>query len=113
MVLSQPRLGLIRHPIVDKQALTRSRRQALQKMGPFPACKMHKMSAFLARMADYLPRTIDRELQEWSDSPSRKPLILRGARQTGKSSSVRHLGETGFDLFLEVNLERRSDLRSR
>ncbi len=62
-------------------------------------------------MADYLPRSIDHELRQWSDSRSRKPLILRGARQTGKTSSVRHLGETSFDLFLEINLERREDLR--
>jgi hypothetical protein len=62
-------------------------------------------------MRDYLPRIVDRDLREWSRSASRKPLILRGARQTGKSSSVRHLGETCFDLFLEVNLERREDLR--
>ncbi len=62
-------------------------------------------------MADYLPRSIDLKLQEWSASPSRKPLILRGARQTGKTSSVRHLGKTRFDLFLEINLERREDLR--
>ncbi len=62
-------------------------------------------------MADYLPRSIDYELRQWSISRSRKPLILRGARQTGKTSSVRHLGETHFDLFLEINLERREDLR--
>lgn len=62
-------------------------------------------------MADYLPRSIDHELRQWSVSRSRKPLILRGARQTGKTSSVRHLGDTGFDLFLEINLERREDLR--
>ncbi len=62
-------------------------------------------------MTDYLPRSIDDELREWSFSGSRKPLILRGARQTGKTSSVRHLGETRFDLFLEINLERREDLR--
>ena len=62
-------------------------------------------------MADYLPRSIDRELRQWSASGSRKPLILRGARQTGKTSSVRYLGATGFDLFLELNLERREDLR--
>lgn len=61
-------------------------------------------------MADYLSRTMDEELRQWSISRSRKPLILRGARQTGKTSTVRHLGETHFDLFLELNLERRADL---
>jgi hypothetical protein len=36
-------------------------------------------------------------------------MVLRGARQTGKSSSVREFGRS-FDLFLELNLERHEDL---
>jgi len=57
----------------------------------------------------YLPRDIDAVLREWSASASRKPLILRGARQTGKTASIRELG-TEYDLFLELNLERYRDL---
>ena len=44
-------------------------------------------------------------LREWANSPSRKPLILRGARQVGKSTLVRLFCEgEGWDL-IEVNLE--------
>ena len=57
----------------------------------------------------YFPRTVDRALLKWSESKNRKPLILRGARQTGKTASVRHFGES-FNLFIEVNLERFDDL---
>ena len=57
----------------------------------------------------YLPRHIDRILLDWSLQKDRKPLILRGARQTGKSSSVRHFASS-FELFLELNLERHRDL---
>ncbi len=57
----------------------------------------------------YLPRSLDGVLAEWLDSPDRKPLILRGARQTGKSTTIRELGKRS-KLFLEVNLERRADL---
>jgi predicted AAA+ superfamily ATPase len=57
----------------------------------------------------YFRRTIDQTLAEWAESPDRKPLVLRGARQTGKSSSIRELGR-GFELFLELNLERFEDL---
>ena len=53
----------------------------------------------------YLPRIIDEALLEWKDSPRRKPLLVRGARQVGKSCAVRHLAEC-FKYFLEVNLER-------
>jgi len=57
----------------------------------------------------YFRRNIDRVLLEWSESGGRKPLVLRGARQTGKTASVRNLGSS-FDLFVEVNLERFDDL---
>ncbi len=57
----------------------------------------------------YLPRHIDKVLLDWSLEEDRKPLILRGARQTGKSSSVRQFAAQ-FELFLELNLERHRDL---
>ncbi|MDO4511507.1 MAG: AAA family ATPase [Bacteroidales bacterium] len=41
----------------------------------------------------------------------RKPLLLRGARQVGKSSAVRHLGEQ-FKHFAEVNFERHKAVKS-
>ncbi|MBR1567831.1 MAG: ATP-binding protein [Lachnospiraceae bacterium] len=53
----------------------------------------------------YYSRAIDKELVEWKNSTRHKPLLIRGARQVGKSTAVRHLGET-FDHYLEVNLER-------
>lgn len=57
----------------------------------------------------YIDRKIDTVLDEWAGSSDRKPLVLRGARQTGKSSAVRQLGRR-FELFLELNLERHDDL---
>ena len=46
---------------------------------------------------------------EWKENPRRKPLLVRGARQVGKSSSIRHLGKT-FRYFLEVNFERNPEV---
>jgi uncharacterized protein len=58
----------------------------------------------------YLPRSIDAILLAWTqEEAGRKPLVLRGARQTGKTEAVRRLAEH-FDLFLELNLERFEDL---
>ena len=54
---------------------------------------------------NYINRLIDIELENWRNSDSRKPLLLRGARQVGKSSSIRKLGEK-FEYFLEVNFEK-------
>lgn len=52
----------------------------------------------------YLERNIDQELEKWKLQSSRKPLMIRGARQVGKSSSVRHLG-VQFEYFIELNFE--------
>lgn len=55
------------------------------------------------------PRHANAQLARWYASPRRKPLILRGARQVGKSTAVQTLaGEV--PLLLELNLERYEDL---
>lgn len=59
----------------------------------------------------YLPRKIDSYLQEWKNDPHHKPLLVRGARQVGKSRAVRHLGES-FPYFIEVNFEKRQNLKT-
>ena len=59
----------------------------------------------------YFFRSIDAELLAWSKEPDRKVLLLRGARQVGKSSAVRHLGKR-FSHFLEVNFEEDKEARS-
>ena len=45
----------------------------------------------------------------WKVSPRRKPLLLRGARQVGKTFAVRRLGEN-YSVFLEVNFEEARDI---
>ena len=54
------------------------------------------------------PRTILRELKEWKDSPFRKPLVLRGARQTGKTCAVNEFAK-GYRQFVAFNLEKKAD----
>lgn len=51
-----------------------------------------------------MKRLIDWHLMEWKDSPHRKPLLLRGARQVGKTFAIRKLGES-FVQFVEVNFD--------
>ena len=52
----------------------------------------------------YHKRLIDNVLSDWKNDNDKKPLLLRGARQVGKSSAVRHLGEQ-FEHYLEINFE--------
>lgn len=62
-------------------------------------------------MKKYYKRHIDLYLEEWKNSSNRKPLLIRGARQVGKSSAVRHLGES-FKYFIEINLERQGNIKT-
>ena len=48
------------------------------------------------------------QLRKWSQNPNHKPLVIRGARQVGKSTLVREFGKE-FDVFIEVNLELSDD----
>lgn len=51
-----------------------------------------------------MKRISDQYLQAWRDEEGRMPLLLRGARQVGKTYAVRELGKTFTD-FVEVNIE--------
>lgn len=53
-------------------------------------------------------RGIEKRLAEWAVDGNRKPLLLRGARQVGKTVAVRRFGAR-FDCFIELNLERAGD----
>lgn len=59
----------------------------------------------------YLPRIIDKYLEEWANQSIHKPLLVRGARQVGKSWAIRHLGER-FKHFIEVNFEKNPEYKS-
>lgn len=58
-----------------------------------------------------MKRLINQELIDWKNSSNRKSLILRGARQVGKTFAARELGKTYID-FYEINLEKRNELHS-
>ena len=75
-----------------------------------------ELSAFLLKATlIYLQKTMKRivfqSLMKWSAQAERKPLILRGARQVGKTFVVRELGEK-FDYYIEVNFEKMPQIRS-
>ena len=53
---------------------------------------------------NYFTRRIDDELLAWSREDNRKVLLLRGARQVGKSSAVRNLSKS-FTYYVEINFE--------
>lgn len=55
-----------------------------------------------------IKRTIELDLQRWKDERNRKPLVLRGARQVGKTTVVKEFAKS-FPIFLYVNLDLEAD----
>ena len=53
-------------------------------------------------MAQLLKRKIDNYLLDWKNNPERKPLIVKGARQIGKTSSI-ELFAQNYKSFVEIN----------
>ena len=53
-----------------------------------------------------MERIINKQLEEWASSNRRKPLIIRGARQVGKTYSIKYLGQTHFRQIVYVDFEK-------
>ena len=57
-----------------------------------------------------MKRNIEKHLLEWKSDTERKVLLVRGARQVGKTYSIRELGKR-FKYFLEINFEETPDAK--
>lgn len=58
-----------------------------------------------------MKRTIFQSLVKWQQASERKPLIIRGARQVGKTYTVTELGENHFKRFVKIDFEKQMTLR--
>lgn len=52
---------------------------------------------------EMLERKIDTYLAKWKNTLSRKPLIVKGARQIGKTESIRAFGKANYQSVIEIN----------
>ncbi|MBR5398364.1 MAG: ATP-binding protein [Bacteroidales bacterium] len=50
-----------------------------------------------------LKRKIDIALAAWKQNPQRKPLIVKGARQIGKTRSIQAFGQANYESVIEIN----------
>ena len=57
-----------------------------------------------------MKRLAEKQIISWKDSPRRKPLIIRGARQVGKTWLVENVLAGSFATFVKIDLEKRRDL---
>ncbi|MBM3701035.1 MAG: ATP-binding protein [Actinobacteria bacterium] len=53
-----------------------------------------------------MKRFIEEKLKAWKDSKARKPLIVRGARQVGKTFTIKEFGKSSFPSLVIVDFER-------
>ncbi len=51
----------------------------------------------------YLQRKIDKQLTVWKEDPGHFPLIIKGARQVGKTESIRRFAKENYDSVIEIN----------
>lgn len=51
-------------------------------------------------------RFAQEQLVRWKSSPRRKPLIVRGARQVGKTWLVERFADAEFDTLVKLDLEK-------
>lgn len=52
---------------------------------------------------DLLKRKVDKYLIEWKNNSERKPLIIKGARQIGKTESIRNFAKNNYKSVIEIN----------
>ncbi len=58
-----------------------------------------------------MERTVFTKLNEWKNSKNRKPLIIRGARQVGKTWLMKEFGKTSFEQCVYINFDNNSRLK--
>lgn len=59
-----------------------------------------------------MKRYVMTKLQKWKDSPDRKPLVIRGARQVGKTWIMKEFGKCFYDNFVYCNFDEDNELKS-
>ena len=64
------------------------------------------------RFGHAMKRDIEQTLRTWKDEPRRYPLLVRGARQVGKSFSIRTFGQEEFPGLIEINFEQQPQFLS-
>jgi predicted AAA+ superfamily ATPase len=59
-----------------------------------------------------MQRELTKELLDWKNRENRKPLVMRGARQVGKTYSIEEFARLHFSRFVKINFEEQIELKS-
>ncbi len=58
-----------------------------------------------------MKRSVEKNLLQWKENPERKPLIVSGARQVGKTFIIEKFGKEHFEEVLSINFEEMKEVR--
>ena len=58
-----------------------------------------------------MKRLVTTKLENWKHSAKRKPLIIKGARQIGKTYILQEFGQKSFKNFHYLNFEEKTELK--
>jgi len=58
-----------------------------------------------------MKRAIEKDLKDWKEREDRKPLLVRGARQVGKTFIIEKFGKENFESSITINFEEMKDLK--
>ena len=59
-----------------------------------------------------IERDIINQFQVWKDAPNRKPILLRGARQIGKTWAMETFGKECFKYCVKFDFDRHPEMKS-
>ncbi len=65
-----------------------------------------------SRVVIDLKRNAISDLIQWKNNPKRKPLVIRGARQVGKTWLMREFGQSCYEDFVYLNFDEEDELKS-
>lgn len=71
--------------------------------------KKHPCVLLLLVYYTHMERKLDNALTDWKNRKNRKPLVIRGARQVGKTFLVRAFAQKNFKSIVEINFDRTPD----
>ena len=87
----------------------------MQKRVKYLLISLQKCVIFIEKAlpgGKFLKRNAFKELIAWKNDPERKPLILRGARQVGKTWLMQEFGKKQYSNYISLSFEEDEDLKS-
>ncbi len=72
----------------------------------------YTISGRLERMVIRLKRNAIQALISWKSDEDRKPMVLKGARQVGKTWLMKEFGKNYYDSFVYLNFDEEDELKS-